>query len=67
MVPKNESLLFAELHFEGDSLEVLSAFPMGQTGARILAAAASNRQGADLANAQHEFHRLWRLRIERSR
>jgi len=27
MVPKNESLLFAELNFEGDSLEVLSAFP----------------------------------------
>lgn len=27
MAPKNESPLFAELDFEGDSLEVLSAFP----------------------------------------
>ena len=27
MIPKNESLQPAELHFEGDSLEVLSAFP----------------------------------------
>ena len=27
MAPKNESRLFAELNFEGDSLEVLSAFP----------------------------------------
>jgi phage-related protein len=27
MIPNNESLQPAEVHFEGDSLEVLSAFP----------------------------------------
>ena len=67
MAPKEDAPSAAELHFEGDALEVLSSFP--DEVKRVLGFSLRQLQigRADFTKAKHEFHRLGRLRTERSR
>ena len=67
MAPKVEAASVDELHFEGDSLEVLSGFPDEVKRALGFSLRQLQIGRADIANAQHEFHRLRRLRIEGGR